>query len=155
MPRYRTCLAAGLAALTLALGLSGCGQAPAEVRITGNDNMQYNIDSFTVKPGQTVKLTLAHVGTQSRENMGHNVVILKRDKNPLTFASRAQQGGNLENGFLPESVMDGVIAHTRMLGGGESQTITFTAPTTPGEYPFVCTFTGHGPTMNGDMIVKG
>jgi azurin len=34
-------------------------------------------------------------------------------------------------------MQDWVIANTAMLGGGESDVITFTAPTEPGEYVYL------------------
>ena len=46
-----------------------------------------------------------------------------------------------------------MIAHTDMVGGGESSTITFTAPAA-GEYPYICSFPGHFGLMTGKLIVK-
>ena len=48
---------------------------------------------------------------------------------------------------------DQVIAHTKLLGPGESDVIEFDAPA-PGTYPFVCTFPGHAPLMNGQLVVQ-
>ena len=56
--------------------------------------------------------------------------------------------------YMPKD-MSKVIAHnTKVLGPGESETVDFTAPTTPGEYPYICTFPGHFATMRGKLIVK-
>jgi azurin len=38
---------------------------------------------------------------------------------------------------------DQVLAATAMAGGGETTEVTFEAPTTPGEYVFVCSFRGY------------
>ena len=46
-----------------------------------------------------------------------------------------------------------VIAATKLLGPGESETISFTAPE-PGDYQFVCSFPGHFAMMRGIMVVK-
>jgi len=43
--------------------------------------------------------------------------------------------------------------YTRMLGGGESDTITFDAPE-PGTYIFICSFPGHYQLMMGEFIVS-
>ena len=41
------------------------------------------------------------------------------------------------------------------LGPGESAEVTFTAPTKPGKYVFLCSFAGHWAAgMTGDLIVK-
>ena len=129
----------------------------AVVRLTGDDNMQYNVGSFAVRPGEVVELVLAHVGEQSVEAMGHNVVVLKDpDASAMSFAIACQsEGGKIENDYLPKALRDRVLAHTDMLGGGEEDRVTFTAPEKPGKYPFVCTFPGHAPTMNGEMKVAG
>ena len=54
---------------------------------------------------------------------------------------------------LPEASMSDVIAATKLLGPGESETISFTAPE-PGDYQFVCSFPGHFAMMRGIMVVK-
>jgi azurin len=126
------------------------------VYVTGNDNMQYNLDEFTVQAGEEVVLTLEHVGEMARSGMGHNVVIIADpEENAMQFALRCQnKGGNLDNGYLPPEMREQVHAHTKMIGGGETTTITFTAPEETGEYPFVCTFPAHAAMMNGDMVVE-
>jgi azurin len=40
-----------------------------------------------------------------------------------------------------------------MIGGGESDTITFDAPEA-GTYVFLCTFPGHYQVMRGEFIVE-
>ena len=45
------------------------------------------------------------------------------------------------------------LAYTKMLGGGESDTITFDAPE-PGTYIFICSFPGHYQLMMGEFIVS-
>ena len=48
-----------------------------------------------------------------------------------------------------------VIARTKLLGPGESETITFTAPKISSQYDFLCTFPGHfAAGMKGKMIVQ-
>jgi azurin len=48
-----------------------------------------------------------------------------------------------------------VLAHTKLLGPGESETVTFNAPFIPGEYPFFCSFPGHySQGTKGVMTVK-
>ena len=45
------------------------------------------------------------------------------------------------------------IVHTRMLGGGESETINFTIEE-PGIYTYVCTFPGHYQIMQGTLTIE-
>jgi azurin len=46
-----------------------------------------------------------------------------------------------------------VLFHTAELDPRSSEGIYFSAPAAPGEYPFLCTFPGHGFTMRGTMRV--
>lgn len=50
---------------------------------------------------------------------------------------------------------DRIIANTPMSAPGETVEVTFTAPSTVGDYPFICTFPGHYMTMKGTMHVAG
>lgn len=125
----------------------------AKVEIDSNDQMQYDKKAFEVVEGQTVTLTLTHSGKLPKVAMGHNVVILKPGTAVPEFAMKcAPLAGN---DYIPqdEATKGLIIAHTKMLGGGEKDTITFTAPAA-GDYPFLCTFPGHFAMMQGVMTVK-
>lgn len=118
--------------------------------ITGNDMMQYNTKEIRVKAGTTVTLTLKHIGKLDKKIMGHNWVLLKKDTDLTGFAAKA--GTAADTDYIPAGTED-VIAHTRMLGGGESDSITFEAPA-PGTYQFLCSFPGHFGQMQGVFIVE-
>jgi azurin len=48
-----------------------------------------------------------------------------------------------------------MIAHTKLLGPKEKDTVTFQAPKEPGRYPFLCSFPGHYQVgMRGELIVE-
>lgn len=121
-----------------------------EVLITGNDLMKYNLKEIRVKAGEPVTLTLKHIGKLDIKVMGHNWVLLKEGSDLVAFAGEAAT--SVDNDYIPEGT-DQVIAHTKMLGGGESDTITFDAPA-PGTYQFLCTFPGHFGQMQGTFIVE-
>lgn len=58
----------------------------------------------------------------------------------------------MEKQYLPESPE--ILAHsTKLIGIGQLDLIEFTAPTTPGDYPYLCTFPGHWRLMNGVLKV--
>ncbi len=121
----------------------------AVVVIEGNDAMQYNKKKIVVKAGQTVKLTLKHVGKMPKSAMGHNFVILKKGTDLAKFASEAMKAKDKD--YIPGE--DKIIAHTKLLGGGEEDTITFKAPE-KGEYDFLCSFPGHYAMMKGKFVVE-
>jgi len=83
--------------------------------------------------------------------MGHNFVILKPGNDPMQFAMKGIAAKATD--YVADEVKDQVIAKTKIVGGGESDTIEVTLPG-PGEYPFVCTFPGHAGLMKGTLVAK-
>jgi azurin len=121
-----------------------------EVQLTGDDQMKFNLKEIKVKAGQTVKLTLKHVGQLEESVMGHNFVLLKQGTDLAQFAQQASAAKS--NDYIPEN-SDKVIANTEMIGGGEETTIEFKAPAA-GTYDFICSFPGHYIQMQGKFIVE-
>jgi azurin len=122
-----------------------------EITIEGNDQMQYNLDEMKVKAGSTVKLTLKHVGEMTKQQMGHNWVLLTQGTDIMEFGQKA--AGAADNDYIPKAETSKVIANTKTLGGGEETTITFEAPK-KGTYDFICSFPGHVALMKGKFIVE-
>jgi azurin len=126
-------------------------QEVKEITIEGNDQMQFNLDEMKVKAGQTIRLTLKHVGKLSVEQMGHNWVLLEKGTDMMDFGS--QSASAKDNGYIATSLESKVIAKTKLLGGGEEDTIEFEAPA-KGTYDFICSFPGHVMIMQGKFIVE-
>ena len=132
--------------------------APAEelvtsITITGNDRMEFDITRFAVPAGAEITLIFDNIGRMPKEAMGHNLAVLDKDMDPNVFATAAIRHPLTE--YIPPEYADKVIATTAILGPGESETLVFTAPTEPGEYPYVCSFPGHTPAgMKGIMVVR-
>ncbi|MFL2629862.1 MAG: plastocyanin/azurin family copper-binding protein, partial [Flavobacteriaceae bacterium] len=82
--------------------------------------------------------------------MGHNFVLLKKGVNTNEFGIKASS--EKENEYIPDGGNQ-VIAHTKLIGGGDSDTITFDAPK-KGTYEFICSFPGHYMSMKGKLIIK-
>ncbi len=125
----------------------------AQITISGNDTMQFDLKSFEVKAGQKVELTFKNVGKIPKIAMGHNLVVLKKGISAVAFGQKAMGAGANATNALPESVKGDTIASTKLLGPDENETITFTVPET-GDYEYVCTFPGHFALMRGIMKVK-
>jgi azurin len=121
-----------------------------EITITGNDQMQYNLAEMKVKAGQTVRVTLKHIGKLDKNVMGHNWVLLAKGTEIGAFGQAAVAAKATD--YIPAGT-DKVIAHTKMLSGGESDTIEFVAPAA-GTYDFICSFPGHYALMKGKFIVE-
>ncbi len=122
----------------------------ANLVISADDAMKYDKNELKVKAGQRVKLTLRHTGKMDINVMGHNVVILKQGTNTADFAAKAAV--SRDNDYIPEGT-DAVIAHTKMIGGGQVTTIEFDAPAV-GTYDFICSFPAHFALMQGKFIVE-
>lgn len=139
--------------LLLVLGLVVFGLttfAQTKVTVESSDQMKYNVSEIKVKSGQTITLTLKHVGKMPIQAMGHNLVILQKGTNVAEFARNASTAK--ASGYVPTDSKS-VIAATKLIGGGQSSTITFTAPA-KGTYDFICTFPGHFSMMKGKLIVE-
>ncbi|HEA29780.1 MAG TPA: azurin [Leeuwenhoekiella sp.] len=121
-----------------------------EVVLLATDQMQFNKSEIRVPAGKPIKFTLRHTGTMDIKVMGHNFVLLTQGTEIPAFANQAASAA--ENDYIPENT-DAVIVHTKLLGGGQSDTIDFDAPE-PGTYDFICSFPGHYALMKGKFIVE-
>ena len=121
------------------------------VALEGTDQMTFNIKEIKAKAGQTINVTLKHVGNMPKDKMGHNFVLLKKGTDLSAFGEAAVAAGPA-NEYIPNGGAD-VIAHTKLIGGGESDTISFKAPEA-GTYDFICSFPGHLALMKGTFIVE-
>jgi uncharacterized cupredoxin-like copper-binding protein len=111
--------------------------------------MAYDAESFTVEAGKPVRVTLRNPDT-----MPHNLVIgipgsLETIGRQATMMGTTDYAMGLH--FVPR--IKEVLHWMKLVGPDDSETIMFVAPTTPGEYPVICTYPGHWATMNAVMIV--
>lgn len=125
----------------------------ATLEFTANDSMKFNLTRVEVKAGQEVKVILTNIGSMPKAVMGHNWVLLKAGTDVEAFDKAAIAAQATD--YIPESMKDAVIAHTKLLGAKQTDEITFKAPTTPGEYAFICSFPAHVQAgMKGVLVVK-
>jgi azurin len=142
--------------LALVLAVSAAGAARADdckLTILANDMIQYNAHVLQVDPScAQVELTLRHVGKQLAHVLGHDWV-LARTADVAALANAGIAAG-FANGYLPAGDKR-VIASTKIVGGGEATTITFSmSKLTPGgDYSFFCSYPGHSPMMRGRFQV--
>jgi azurin len=138
------------------LMLSGAALAAdktCEVKIEGNDAMQYNTKELSVgKDCTEVKVTLKHTGKLPKTAMGHNFV-LSEDKDMAGLVAAGAAAGVAKD-YLPDDAK--AIAKVKLVGGGEEASTTFkTSALKAGtSYKYFCTFPGHSGVMNGTFTVK-
>ncbi len=165
-----------LAALCSAFALTGCGpkkeeattapsttEAPAvsrevpsegrAVELTANDAMKFSETEIRAKAGEALAVTLKNVGTMPKMSMGHNWVLVEAGVDLNVFVSDASTSAKTD--FVPAAHKNQIIAATKLLGPGESDTVRFYAPTKPGRYIYLCTFPGHFQVgMKGILVVE-
>ncbi len=141
-----------LIALAL-LGLLSTPLLAAECATTieGSDAMQYNRKTITVpKTCKTFTVTLKHTGKLPKAAMGHNWV-LSHSTDESGVVADGMKAGAASSYVKPADTR--VIAHTKLIGGGESDSTTFNvAKLKAGEtYAYFCTFPGHAALMKGTL----
>jgi len=75
------------------------------------------------------------------------------EQDPMKFVEASQTSMGAD--FIGPDVKNKVLAHTKLLGPGESDTISFAAPRKPGVYTYICSFPGHYTIgMKGTLTVQ-
>jgi len=111
--------------------------------------MKFDKTLVSVKAGQKVIISF-----ENPDFMQHNLVIimpgtLQKVGEAADALARDPKGAQAD--YVPQ--MPEVLHSSKLLNPEESFTLQFTAPSKPGDYPFVCTFPGHWRIMNGIMRV--
>lgn len=111
------------------------------ITVTATDQMKFSLSEITAKPGEVLSITLHNQGTMPKFSMGHNFVVLRVGTDTQKFCEAAMT--QAANEYIPAELKGSVVAATKLLGGGESDTIVFQVPEAKGDYPFLCSFPGH------------
>ena len=128
--------------------------ADCATTIESNDAMQFNVGSITVPASCTeFKITLKHTGKMPVAAMGHNVVITTAAD--MDAVARDGMGAGADAGYIKAGDAR-VIAHTSMVGGGETTSVSFPVSKLQGAgpYEFFCSFPGHHAMMKGTIAVQ-
>lgn len=145
---------APMEAAPAAAGVKGAAVvADCATTIESNDAMQFNVNSIAV-PSSCAQFTInmKHVGQMPVAAMGHNVVISAMSD--LQGIVNDGMGAGVAGDYVKAGDTR-VIAHTKLIGGGESTTVTFDTSkiTGAGPYEFFCSFPGHSALMKGTISV--
>jgi putative heme-binding domain-containing protein len=116
---------------------------------TLHEQMLYDKSLLVVEAGKPVEILLVN-----EDVMPHNLVIVT--------PGASEEIGKAAERMPPEPDGQGrvhvpaspkVLHATRMIDPGQQTKLSFTAPTEPGDYQYVCTFPGHWMRMVGTLAV--
>jgi azurin len=148
MHHLRKHLAAAALLAAFALPLTAHAD-PCKLDISGNDQMQYDKQALAAPAScKEITVTLHHSGKLPKEAMGHDWVLVNAAD--LAAVAQAGMGAGLANDYVAPGDKR-VLAHTKIVGGGESASVSF-SPTllkAGGTYAYLCTFPGHNALMHG------
>jgi uncharacterized cupredoxin-like copper-binding protein len=124
------------ALLVFALALAACGGSSKPSISATLDDFKYDPSTWTVPAGQQVSLTLKNAGSVT-----HDWVLMDK-------------GYTVAQPYTP-SRDDSHVVVRFSVDPGQTQTVTFTAPTDPGSYEVVCAVPGHLENgMEGTLTVQ-
>lgn len=117
---------------------------------TVREQMRFDTTRLVVEAGKPFQVTIENI-----DFMPHNFVIVRpgaREKiGPIVERMKPDQLDSRGRAFVPRT--DDIIAATKLLEGGEVETLQRNAPEEEGIYEFVCTFPGHWQVMWGQFVV--
>ena len=120
------------------------------IRPVGNE-LRFEQTAISVEAGQQVTLVLENVADSPA--MIHNIVVLNSNEDDVVnrVGMTSVTAGEANN-FVPDD--EAVLASTPLARPGETVRVTFTAPSEPGNYRYICTYIGHYVAMQGTMTVS-
>ena len=113
--------------------------------------MKFDKAELTVKAGSKVMLLFKN----EKCALQHNFLLLNpgtKDAVGALADKMLTDPQALAKFYVPESA-DVLVKPHKLVGIGQSDLVEFTAPTEPGDYPYICTFPGHWRLMNGVLKV--
>lgn len=110
--------------------------------------LKFDQPLLTTKVGTRIRLIF-----RNSDDMLHNFVLCAPGKGQEVGTAALALGveGTAKN-YVPDS--PDVLFHTALVQPETSDTIYFIAPTTPGDYDFICSFPGHSTLMKGILRVE-
>jgi len=113
------------------------------------NEMKYATTELTVQTGQTVEVVYSNP-----DQAEHNFVLAAPGSLQQVGAAAdtlSQSPNAKAQDYVPD--VPQIIFKTKMLAAGQTTTFQFTAPSAPGQYPYICTYPNHWRIMNGVLNV--
>ena len=133
----------GIVSFLMALGTSSAAKLHLKVKA----GLKYDPAALHVQPGEKVELLFDNI-----DEMMHNFVLVAPGaRKEVVEAAIALGSDGPAKHYVPDSPK--VLASSPVVLPGKKAVVKFKAPSAEGEYPYVCTFPGHGFVMHGILFV--
>ncbi|WP_368411084.1 azurin [Gilvimarinus sp. 2_MG-2023] len=140
--------------LVFAFSAATAGAAECEVTVDSTDQMRFDTEAISIPSScESFTVNLTHSGNLPKNAMGHNWVLTEKDN--IQGVVQDGMSAGLENQYVKPGD-ERVLAHTDVIGGGESTSVTFKVDELDAakEYSFICSFPGHYALMQGSVAVE-
>ena len=128
--------------------------AECKVTVDSTDMMSYNTKEITIdKSCKKFTVELTHSGSLPKAVMGHNWVLASAAD--MQAVATDGMAAGVDKNYLKEGDTR-VIAHTKVIGAGETDSVTFDVSKLAAgtDYAFFCSFPGHISMMKGTIVLK-
>jgi uncharacterized cupredoxin-like copper-binding protein len=127
--------------------LAACGgggeETSNEFEVNLVNEFSFDPDVITVKAGDTITVTFENNGT-----VDHNLNFVKPDAELDHLLEEIEEGAG-------EHIDEELLTDMHSIEPGHTEVATFTAPSEPGEYSFLCTVPGHAEAgLMGTFVVE-
>ena len=99
------------------------------------------LEAIDVQPGEQIRIRLTTRSQLPASAMAHNWILMVQGADAAAYANKAVQAKDQD--YMPPELSNQVLFHTELVAGGETTEVTFTAPSDPGDYEYICSFPGH------------
>ena len=143
-----------IAIAALSLPALAWADEQCSVEIHGTDQMTFNLNSISVPASCKIfTVNLVHPGTLPKNVMGHNWV-LTRQADMQAVTEEGAKAGEAHD-YIKEGD-ERVLAHTRLIGANEQDSVSFDTALlkTGGPYVFFCSYPFHSMMMKGSVALS-
>ncbi|WP_437201168.1 DUF6797 domain-containing protein [Planctomicrobium sp. SH664] len=126
------------------------GKEARKVSVKAAGNLQFEPRVLKAEAGETLQISF-----DNADVVPHNWVLIKPGKLESISNLAALMTSDPDaypKQYIPKT--GDVVVYADITDPGKKSNIYFTLPTTPGDYPYVCTFPGHSTVMHGILQVR-
>lgn len=110
--------------------------------------LKFDISEFDAYPNEKLQIKFSNNGL-----MQHNVIFTTPNQaDKIVNEAMALGSEGAGKNWIPDS--NSILYSIPLVDPKKSFKLDIVAPSSPGKYPYVCTFPGHGIIMRGIMVIK-